>query len=133
MAPNDLKQIDDLLQKRLRTEITASEKRLRGGITTIDKNLSGKIMSSEQRLRVEMVTSEQGLEGALKQLSKDVGDFISDRVIPLIDEKADKSDIERLEGKVDRALDTLMDHESRIRDKEYSPVVAHDLKQKKSR
>lgn len=82
------------------------------------------ISASEDRLKKHTTES-------VKQLSDDVGNFIGENLIPMIEEKADKSDIDRLERKLDRVLDTSIDHESRIKDIERIPVVAHELKVKK--
>ncbi|TSC64605.1 MAG: Uncharacterized protein G01um101493_85, partial [Microgenomates group bacterium Gr01-1014_93] len=63
----------------------------------------------------------------------EVGQFVEDHLVPMIEEKADKSDIDRLESKLDRVIDTSLDHESRIRDIEQVSVVAHELRLKKAK
>lgn len=68
-----------------------------------------------------------------EKIITEVANFISEDVLPQIDEKTDKSDIERIERKVDQVLDKLYDHESRIKDIERIPVIAHELKLKKSK
>lgn len=55
---------------------------------------------------------------------------VSDYLLPLIDNMAEKSDINRIERKLDRLLDTGLDHENRIKAIEHVPVVTHQLKLK---
>lgn len=84
------------------------------------------ISASEKRLKEEISTSASKVLG-------DIGQFMEDNLFPMIDEKADKTDIDRLERKLDRFIDTIYEHESRIKDVEQVPVIAHELKLKKSK
>ena len=92
----------------------------------ISKLFDEKLAVSEERLKKHTTDS-------VKQLSTDVGDFIAENLFPMIEEKADKTDIDRLERKLDRVLDKSIDHEHRIKDIEQVPVVAHELRFKKSK
>lgn len=83
-----------------------------------------KLASSEQRLKEEISASE-------KRIMNDMGDFIDHSLLPQIKEKADKSDIDRLERKMDRALDNNMKQNRRLDSIESVPVIAHELKLKK--
>lgn len=112
MTNNDLKQLGALIDEKL------------------DKRLS----ITETRLREEITASS-------KEVKEDVGDFIEHTLMPLInqrfdtidEDKADKSDIDRIERKLDRLTSTDLDHEKRIRDIELVPVIAHELKHRKSK
>lgn len=113
MNDDDLRKVGQLLDEK----INASEERL-------EKKLG-------EKLDEKLALSEGRLNASIKQLSTDIGDFISDNLFPMIEAKADKSDIERLERKIDRVLDTSIDHESRMRAIEEIPVVAHELTRSK--
>ena len=126
MNNDNLKKIGTLIDSKFEGfrgavtgEITASEERLK-------KHIKGEITASEERLKKHTAES-------VKQLSTDVGNFIAENLFPMIEEKADKIDIDRLEHKLDRVLDTSLDHESRIKAIEQVFVVAHELKLKKSK
>lgn len=117
MTTDDLKQFRTVIKQEVtsiaKEQIAASEERF-------DKKLA----ALEDRLKKHTTES-------VKQLSDDVGNFIGENLIPMIEEKADKSDIDRLERKLDRILDTSIDHDSRIKDIEQIPVIAHELNVKK--
>lgn len=120
MTNNDLKQIGELIDEKL------------------DKRLS----VTETRLREEITASS-------KEVKEDIGDFIEHTLMPLLDErfdaiderfnsiderleeKAGKTDIDRIERKLDKLLDTDLDHEYRIKNIEAVPVIAHQLKHRK--
>lgn len=85
-----------------------------------------RVTASEKRL-------EQKIKASEEKMISEVAKFISNDILPQLDEKADKSDIERLERKLDRALDMSIDHESRIKNIERIPVIAHELKSRKSK
>lgn len=91
MATNDLKQIDELLQKRL--------------------------AESESRVMAEV--------------GKFMEDYLFSRIGNLEDgQERLETTVDRIDRKLDRALDTITDHENRVKVIEQVPVVAHDLKQK---
>lgn len=96
------------------------------GLVAINKRLDEKLAAFEERLKKHTTES-------VKQLSADVGDFIGENLLPMIEEKADKSDIDRLERKLDRVIDTSIDYGSRIKDIEQIPAIAHELRAKKHR
>lgn len=85
-----------------------------------------RVTASERKL-------EQKIKASEEKIISEVAKFISDDILPQIDEKADKTDIERLERKLDRSLDMSIDHESRIKEIEHISVIAHQLKFKKSK
>ena len=95
-------------------------------INQIRQVVKEEVSASEQRLQEEIATSD-------KRVMADIGSFMEDSLFPLIEEKADKTDIDRLERKMDRNIDTALDHESRIKDIEQVSIVAHELKIKRAK
>ena len=131
MNNTDLKQIVYLMDNKLkgfrgvvREEISKSEKRLGGEISASEKRLQKDLSQTEQKLKEEISASDRRVMG-------DIGQFMEDNLFPMIDEKADKSDIDRLERKLDRVIDTNLGYDQRFRDIERVPVIAHELKFKK--
>lgn len=59
----------------------------------------------EDRLKIEITSSGS-------RIMTDIGKFMEDHLFPMIEEKADKTDIDRIERKLDRVIDTGLDHES---------------------
>lgn len=101
MTDNDTKKISRLMDSKLdkfrdeiKVSISASEEGIRGEISASEERLRGEISGSERKLRKELSASE-------KRVIKGLVDFVSDQLIPVIDEKADKSDIDRIERKLD--------------------------------
>lgn len=94
MVGNDLKQMDELLQKRL--------------------------AESESRVMAEV--------------GKFMEDYLFSRIGNLEDgQERLETTVDRIDRKLDRALDITLDLENRIKAVEQIPVVAHDLKQKRSK
>ena len=95
--------------------------------------------ASNKSLKAELLTSDTGLKAELlasdKRVTDNVSNFIEETLLPMInerfDETADKADIDRIERKLDRLIDTSLDHEQRIKEIESVPVVAHELKRRK--
>lgn len=82
MTTNDLKQIGDLIDKKL----TATEVRLKKEVLTSDKRIMVDIGSFMENTLFPMLNEK-------------------------IEEKADKADIDRLERKLDRVLDKNLNHD----------------------
>lgn len=122
MIKQDLNEIRTLIKE----EVSASEKRLTGELAASEKRLEGKLEASEKRLVGEINKSEKKVLG-------EVGKFVTDELLPAIDEKADKADIERLERKIDLLGDKNAEFNSRITQIESIPIIAHELKHKKSK
>ena len=100
------------------------------------KKIGHLISDSEKRL---IGLFDQRLEVSEKRIMKEIGDFINDAILPKIADMADKSDIARLESnieriqrKLDRALDKNIEQDSRLDKLESLPTVVHELKVKKS-
>lgn len=111
---------DDLSKIRvvIKEEVTKTEQGLKGVIRN-------EIAESEQRIlgtvRSEIVKSEERVLG-------EIGKFVSDQLLPAIDEKAD---IDRLERKLDYYGARVSEHEYRLDTIESLPTVAHELKLKR--
>ncbi|KKQ67145.1 MAG: hypothetical protein US86_C0001G0072 [Candidatus Daviesbacteria bacterium GW2011_GWA2_38_24] len=105
----------------VKEEIVGSEERIRGEIKE-------EIVGSEQRFRTtlkdELILSE-------KRILNEIGEFVESQLLPIIDDKADKSDIDRIERKLDRFGDKITDHDKRLSDIESLPSIAHELRRKK--
>lgn len=111
MTSDDFKKLRSVVKE----EVVASEKRTQAKIVSSEQRLYKKIVISEKRTRAEIAASA-------RRINNDFGDFVDQNLLPLIAEKADKADVERLEGRLDgmdRKLDLLldknMDHEGRIK------------------
>lgn len=90
----------------------------------VSSAVRGEVSSAEQRL-------EQKIEESGKNIIRDLGQFMEEQLFPMIEEKADKSDIERLERKLDVFSAKVANQDTRIKDIESLPAVAHELKLKK--
>ncbi len=109
MTDKDFKKIGSLLDEKLMT----SEKRIMGELMTSEKRIMGELMTSEKRIMGE------------------IADFIDQNLLPQIAEKADKTDIDRLERKLDKIFDKDFEQDRRLDEIESVSVVAHELKIKK--
>lgn len=85
LDPQDFKQIRVIIKEEVRGEIEAAEKRLQAQI-----------------------------ESSGTKILTEVGNFISDQVLTQLEEKADKSDIERLERKMDKVSEKVLQHDQDI-------------------
>ncbi|MDO8618881.1 MAG: hypothetical protein Q7R49_02925 [Candidatus Daviesbacteria bacterium] len=77
-------------------------------------------------VKEEVTASEQ-------RITKDIGNFIEENLLPQLADKADKTDIDRLERKLDRSLDKDIEQDSRLNQIEAIPAIAHQLTVKKSK
>ncbi len=84
------------------------------------------VASSEKKLLGEIGKSEQRVLGEL-------GKFVTDELLPAIDKKADKTDIDRLEGKLDYFSARTMENSHRLDTIESLPTVAHELRKKRAK
>lgn len=69
-------------------------------IRTIVKEEAG---SAEQRLRTELASKEDletTVTSAEQRIVGEIGKFLEDHLLPIIDQKADKTDIDRIERKL---------------------------------
>lgn len=128
MTTNDLTQLRTVIKEEisaseqsLKRDLFATEKRLREELTTNDKGLRNELSLLEQRLKKEISDSD-------KRVMVDIGSFMEDNLFPLIGEKADKADIDKVVTKLDRVIDTNLDHERRIKDVEAVPIIAHQIR-----
>src|SRR3989344_4705574 len=87
--------------------------------TTVKQEIS----ESEARLRTmvkEEITASEGR----------IGQFLDERVITLIEKKADKTDTDRLERKLDNNISRTMEQDHRLDTLESLLTIAHKLKGK---
>ncbi len=109
-------------EKNLKKILEESVKPLRDGLKRVEKdvqNIKGDvrlvkkdILSIKEEVRsvkVEVVASEQ-------RVINEVGKFLEDQVLTEIDKKADKTDIDRLERKLDLHSAKVVDFETRLTD-----------------
>lgn len=82
---------------------------------------------------------DEKLAASEKRLNEDIGYFIEKNLIPQLEEKADKkdlkdlatkSDIDRIERKLDKALAKNVEQDQRLTEIESLPAIAHQLKSK---
>lgn len=100
-------------------------------MTNDDLNKLGTLIDSKlDKLRLEL---KEEIFGSEKRIVKGIVGFFSDTVIPLIDDKADKEDIERLERKLDSNVDKIIVLKSRVDNIESIPAIAHELKIKRKK
>lgn len=135
------------LRRVLKDELAVSENRVLGEVRRFVKEeitASGKRVLGEVRqfVKEEITTSESRVLGEVRQIVKaevtasekrvigEVGKFVEDNLFPMIEEKADKSDIERLERKVDLFTDKTGELSKRVTNIESIPAIAHELKLK---
>ena len=100
-------------------------------MTKNDLDQIGSLMDS--KFKEFGVAIKEDITASAQMVMSEVGKFIEDNLFPMLEEKADKTDIERLERKIDRLTDVNLDHEHRIKAIEHVPVVAHALKVTKPR
>lgn len=132
---DEWKKLAKLLDERLDIKL---EEKLEGKLS---KKFSEFEVRFERKLEEKFDSKLEGLEGRFDKKLKtfgediitDITNYIDESIIPLINEKADKTDVDRMERKLDRAIDRLYGHEDRISEIESVPVVAHHLSIKKTR
>lgn len=123
--PHELKQLEKLFnqsEERMVGKIGESEERMVGEIGAVEERITGlmgtSIQESESRMtgRIESAIqrSEKKIGLKLEQLSNDIAEMVDNTILPMIAEKADKSDIERLERKLDRVIDKVSEHDLEI-------------------
>lgn len=126
MTNDDLNQIQNVLRVEINTaldsKLAGTEKRLRTEIGSTEKRLRGEMGS----LKVEIAASE-------KRVITEIVDFVHDQLMPLIDDKADKTDIESAARRTDYLGNKVGEHDVRLENIESIPVVAHQLKVKKAK
>lgn len=61
----------------------------------------------------------------------DIGTFMQKQLFPMIEEKADKNDVDRLERKLDVLSAKTIKHDQELIDIKSLPVIVHELKLKK--
>ncbi len=87
----------------------------------LNAKLDAKLKPMEERL-IQTIKSE--VKKSRDDTIQEMGD-LHDLLMEKLDEKADKSDVQRLERKLDYYA---AEHEERIINIEATPIVAHELK-----
>lgn len=135
MANNDLNQISKLLdekltatEKRLRTEITTTEKRFNKRLTATEEHFNKRLTSTEEHLRADITSA---ITDSGDNIIEEIAGFMEVNLLPKLEDKADKSDIERVERRIDYSADKIGEHDIRLKNIESIPVIAHELKLKK--
>lgn len=136
LDPHDLTQIASLIDKsiaksnkslketihgvetRLRDEMKGEINGLRSEVKDIETGLKKDIKGIETGLKDEIKTSEKRLSKKIddvkQEIIQEVGSFVETALLPQLDDKAEKSEVERL----DKRIDTI------------SPI-AHEIKRKR--
>lgn len=102
MNDEDLKKFRKVVQEEIKV--------VREEIGAVRKEIRTEITASERRILKVM---SEGFNG--------VGEFMENSIFPELEKKADKSDIDRLETKLDK-------NSARLDSIESIPVIAHELK-----
>lgn len=89
-------------------------------------DLGKEIANGKKAFKEEIVASEN-------RVVKGILEFITEHIMPVIDEGADKTDVERVERKLDSYIDKTLVLKSRVEEIESLPTVAHELRIKKDK
>lgn len=135
MTNNDLKQISQLLdtkltatEKRLKAEITATKAGLKAEITAVGERFDKKLTDTEKRLKADITSA---IADSGDNIIEEIAGFMEVNILPKLEGKADKSDIDKVERRLDFIADKIGEHEVRLKNIESIPVIAHELKLKK--
>lgn len=101
-------------------------------ITNDEWRKLGKLLDDKLEEKLEQKLTEK-LADTEHNILTSVTNYIDERIIPMIEEKANRVDTDRMERKLDRALEKLDRHDKRISGIESVPAVAHQLSIKKPR
>lgn len=142
MTTNDLNQISKLLDEKLtttkreltagiQTELTASIK------TELTASIDEKLIAAEKRLRTEMIATEKRLKDKItdsgNNIIEEIAGFMEINIIPKLEGKTNKSDIERVERRTDSLADKVGEHDVRLKKIESIPAITHQLKVKRTK
>lgn len=131
MTNDDLKQIDKLLVKRFTAQDKKFDKRFEAQDKRFDA-IDQRFEAVDQRFNDQDKKFETILEKRLisqkEEIVEEIAAFMNENLFPYLDKLAHKSDVERIERRLDAMSNQVGDHEVRIEDIERVPVVAHQLK-----
>ncbi len=99
----DIKQIRQVVTE----EVNNLKQVVDGEIKDLKQVVSGEIKDLKRYVKDEIKDSEKRIIG-------EIGTFIEDQVLPQFDEKADKTDIDRLERKLDIFSAKVANHDQDI-------------------
>lgn len=121
---HDLTQIASLIDK----SIAKSNKSLKETIHGVETRLRDEMKIIETGLRDEIKTSEERLnkkiDNVKQEIIQEVGSFVESALLPQLDDKVEKSEVERL----DKRIDTVNE---RVNDLETLLPIAHEIKRKR--
>lgn len=86
-------------------------------------------MTDEELDKIRSVVREE-VTSSEERVLRDIGKFMEDRLFPMIEEKADKTDINRLERRFDDFTGKVAALSTRTSNIEATSTVAHELKHK---
>lgn len=118
------KLLDDKLDQKLNKRFEHIDKRFDKTDARFEK-IDARFEKTEKRF-------DEKLKLLGENIITQITGYIDESILPLINEKADKADVARIERKLDQAIDRLYGHEDRILAIESVPVVAHHLSIKKT-
>lgn len=87
-------------------------------------------MTDEELNKIRTVLREE-VTSSEERLTEDIGKFMEDQLFPMIEEKADKSDIESLGRRFDAFSTKVALLSTRLEKIASTPTVTHELKLKK--
>lgn len=129
MTNDDLKQIDQLLTKRFKTQdkrFDAVDDRF----IVLEKHFDEKLSNNKDEI-IQLL--DKKLSANKEEVIDEMITFMEENLFPKFERIAEKSDIDRVERRIDLIADKVGEHEVRIKDIEAIPVIAHELKVKKKK
>lgn len=130
MTNNDLDQIKGVLKEEI-------DKALDKRLSVTEKIFDEKLTATEKRLRTEIAAVERRLKSEITDsgdnIIEEIAGFMEVNILPKFEGKADKSGLDRIEGRTDRLADKVSQHDVRFKNIESIPVIAHQLKIKKAK
>lgn len=78
------------------------------------------ILGSEERIKHEIFNEMAGME---KRIITETGKFVADEILPQLDEKTDKHEMDRINNRVDHLANQVGNHEVKIKKLETSSDV----------
>lgn len=125
MTTKDLKSLGDLMD----TKLGSLEGRMDIKLNNLEEKMDTKLNQMEEKMDTKLGSLEDKLGNRLtneikaseKRIIKGVASFISDHLLPIIDEKADKEEVDKIRRKVnDIELLPTVNHELKVRRKNNS-------------
>jgi len=87
--------------------------------------MNKKLDELEAKLSATKKELGQKIEDSRKGIVNDIAEFMEKSLFPMIEEKADKTDIERLERRLDHLADKIGEHDVKLKKIESTSVATH--------